>query len=249
MTHSRFLQLPAARMGQESAQIVVHGHYGRPVLWFPSEAGSPHDFTDNGLLDAVREPVDEGRIKVFCVPSYDQQSWSASWKPLQDRARAHLAYEDWILWQVVPFIIDDCSGRRDIVTCGTSMGAFHAVLFALRHAHLFPHALAMSGNYDPRSWRGWGESSSEEYLTNPTQFVPGLGDGHLDFLRSAVRISLVVGSGQWEDTTGAHSSTHRLAEMLHDKGITHDLFVWGREWPHDWPSWRAQAASYLHDLG
>lgn len=240
--------LPAGRIAGESAEVVVHGHYGRPILWFASEAGSPHDFADNGLLDTLRESIDAGRVKIFCLPSYDEHSWSASCKPLQDRARAHLAYEDFVLWEVVPFLIDDCSGRRDIVTAGTSMGAFHAVLFALRHAHLFSHALALSGNYDPRSWRGWGEHSDEEYRTNPIQFVPGLAGRHLDFLRAATRISLVVGSGRWEDSTGAHSSTHRMAELLRDKLIPHDLFVWGQQWPHDWPSWRAQAATYVPDL-
>lgn len=248
MTHTEYHHLPAHQLGGGTAEVVVHGHHGRPVLWFPSEAGSPHDFAANGLLDALRGPVDAGRIKIFCVPSYDSQSWSASWKPLGDRAKAHLAYEDWVLWSVVPLIIDSSGGRRDIVTVGTSLGAFHAVLFALRHAHLFPHALAMSGNYDPRTWRGWGDHTQEQYLTDPMEFVPDLHGGHLDFLRSATRISLVVGSGQWEDTTGAHHSTHRLAESLRDKQIPHDLFVWGHDWPHDWPSWRAQAATYLSDL-
>lgn len=142
MTHTEQHHLPAHQLGGGTAEVVVHGHFGRPVLWFPSEAGSPHDFAGNGLLDALRGPIDAGRLTVFCVPSYDSRSWSATWKPLGDRAKAHLAYEDWILWNVV----------------------------------------------------------------------------------------------------------HRLAESLRDKQIPHDLFVWGPQWPHDWPSWRAQAAHYLSDL-
>jgi len=249
MTRTEFHLLDAHQLGGGTAEVVVHGHYGRPVLWFPSEAGSPHDFVANGMLEAVRGAVDEGRIKVFCAPSYDVQSWSASWKPLPDRARGHLAYERWILDHVLPFIIAHCAGRADVVTAGTSLGAFHAALFALRHAHLFPRAVGMSGNYDPRSWRGWGEHSDDLYFTNPMEFVHGLGGAHLDYLRSAVRLTLVVGSGQWEDTTGALHSTIEFAEALGHKGIDHDLFVWGGEWPHDWPSWRAQAATYLPALG
>lgn len=248
MTRTEHHWLPAHQLGADGVEVVLHGHWGRPVLWFPSEAGSPHDFAANGLLDAARPALDAGLVKILCVPSYDEQSWSASWKPLQDRARAHLAYEDWVMWQAVPLLLDACGGRRDVVTAGTSLGAFHAVLFALRHAHLLRHALAFSGNYDPRSWRGWGEHSTEEYLTNPLQFVPNLHGGDLDHVRSSTRITLVVGSGQWEDTTGAHVSTHRMADVLRDKGIPHDLFVWGHEWPHDWPSWRAQVATYLPQL-
>lgn len=248
MTHSESLWLPAGAIGWGETEVVVHGHFGRPVLWFPSEAGSAHDFASNGILDAVRSAIDAGRIKVYCVPSYDNESWSASIKPLGDRAKAHLAYERWITDTVVPVIADTSGGRCDIATAGTSLGAFHAVLFALRKSHLFPHAIAMSGNYDPRSWHGWGEHTDDLYFTNPIEFVPGLHGAHLDWLRTSVRISLVVGQGQWEDTTGALNSTRTLAHLLRDKQIPCDEFIWGPEWPHDWPSWRAQAATYLTDL-
>lgn len=249
MTNTEFHRLPAHQLGWDQADVVVHGHYGRPVLWFPSEGGSPHDFVANGILDSVRGAVDAGAIKIFCVPSYDSQSWSASWKPLGDRAKAHLAYDDWISTTVATFIAAHCGGRSDIATAGTSLGAFHAVLFALRHAHLFPRAVGMSGNYDPRTWRGWGEHTDAEYFTNPMEFVPGLHGDHLDWLRHTVHLTLVVGSGQWEDTTGALPATNAMADLLQDKAISHDRFIWGYEWPHDWPSWRAQAALYLPQLG
>jgi esterase/lipase superfamily enzyme len=50
---------------------------------------------------------------------------------------------------------------------------------------------------------------------------------------------------QWEDTTGALQSTRQFAALLADKGIPHELDVWGRDVPHDWPSWRAQLAHHL----
>lgn len=168
MTRTEYHPLDAHQLGAGTAEVVVHGHYGRPVLWFPSEAGSPHDFVTNGMLDAVRGDVDGGRIKIFCVPSYDAESWSASWKPLRDRALAHLAYESWILERVLPLIVAHCAGRTDVATAGTSLGAFHAALFALRHAHLFPHAVGLSGNYDPRSWSGWG--STPTISTSPIRW-------------------------------------------------------------------------------
>lgn len=249
MTHTGFHHLDAATLGGGTREVVVHGHWGRPVIWFPSEMGSAHEFDRNGMLDALRGPIDEGRIKVYCVSSYDHESWSAAWKPMADRARAHAAYEDWIIWRVLPFIRETSGGRDDVATAGTSMGAFHAVLFALRHAHLFPRAVAMSGAYNPRNWRGWGDTEEIDYLTNPFEFLPQLGGGHLDHLRSRLHLTLVVGSGRWEDTTGANHSTHHLAYLLRDKGIRHEFYEWGPEWPHDWSSWRAQASVYLPALG
>ncbi len=248
MTRSEYHRLDAPSLGG-SGEVAVHGHWGRPVLWFPSEGGEPWDFEDRGMLDAVRPAVDEGRISVFCVPSYDFHSWSNQSISLGDRARAHRRYEDWIIWHVVPFIRDRCGGRDDIATAGPSMGAFHAVLFALRHAHIFGRAVALSGSYDPWKWQAWGDSDQDTHLTNPMRFLPLTHGDHLEYLRRTLHLTLVVGSGMWEDTTGAADSTQQLAGLLAAKEISHDLFVWGYEWPHDWPSWRAQAAHYLPELG
>ena len=30
-----------------------------------------------------------------------------------------------------------------------------------------------------------------------------------------------------------------LSGLLGSKGIPHELSMWGYEWPHDWPTWRA----------
>ena len=247
MTHTEVHWLERSEYNG-AVEVVVHGHWGRPVMVFASEAGSPHDFAENGLLDAIRPLVDDGLIKLFCVSSYDAQSWSASWMPTEDRAWAHRAFEDWIVWRVAPFIAEHSGGRSDIATFGTSLGAFHAVLFSLRHPHLFPRALAFSGNYDPWSWRGWGDLGEQAFNTNPTQFLRSVPQGHLDYLRSQLYLTLVVGSGSWEDTTGANSSTRQLAHLLGVAGLPHEMHVWGSEWPHDWPSWQAQAQVYFPHL-
>ncbi len=248
MTDVSYHSIDAPSMGG-AGDVIVYGHWGRPVLVFPSESGSAHDFAANGMLDAVREHVDAGRIKLICVPSYDGSSWSAKHLSLSDRARAHSRYEDWIIWRVSPFIRDISGGRDDIATFGVSMGAFHAVLFALRHPHVFARAVGFSGNYNPVNWWSWGEESADSYFANPIQFVPGLSGGHLDYLRSRLFITLVVGSGSWEDSTGSNHSTRELAHLLGMAQIPHEMHVWGSEWPHDWSSWRAQAQIYLAGLG
>jgi esterase/lipase superfamily enzyme len=69
--------------------------------------------------------------------------------------------------------------------------------------------------------------------------------GHLEWLRSQVSLLLVVGQGQWEDTTGALDSSRRLAELLWAKGLQCELDVWGYDVPHDWPSWHRQLAHHL----
>src|SRR2546423_6581564 len=69
-------------------------------------------------------------------------------------------------------------------------------------------------------------------------YVSHLHGDHLDWLRRQVSLVLVCGQGQWEDTTGALESTRRFAGLLGEKGIRHELDLWGHDVPHDWPSWR-----------
>jgi esterase/lipase superfamily enzyme len=240
--HSTWLHSPAIGTAGE---VIRYGHWGRPVLVFPSEQGRAADFASNGMVDAVADLIDGSRVKLYCVDSYDAASWSAGDLPLEDRARRHGLYESWILDQVVPSIVDESGGRGDIVTLGASLGAFHALNFALRRADRFPLALCLSGNYDPTSWSGWGERGDALYFNNPTDYVSHLHGDHLDWLRGQLSVLLVCGQGQWEDTTGSLDSTKQMAGVLAEKGIRHELDLWGFDVPHDWPSWRAQLAHHL----
>src|SRR6185436_17036449 len=189
--------------------------------------------------------LDTGRAKLYCVDSYDNVSWSNASKPLEERAIAHGRWEDWLLNQVVPFVRDDCGGTEEVALAGVSMGAVHAANLALKHAHRFPLAICLSGNYDPGAWNGWGERGDATYFNNPLDYVGRLEGGHLDWLRSQVNLLLVVGQGQWEDTTGALESSRRLAGLLWAKGLRCELDVWGHDVPHDWPSWQRQLAHHL----
>ena len=228
--------------------VIVYGHWGRPVLVFPSENGKAGDFVMNGMVDAVADLIDAGRVKLYCVSSYDGQSWSNRTIPLEERARCHGAYESWIVDQVAPFIHADCGGPLGVLTTGASMGAFHAANFTLRRGDLFPQALGLSGNYDPSTWHGWGEQGDALYFQNPMAYAANLHGDHLEWLRRQVRLVLVCGQGMWEDTTGSLNSTRALAGLLAEKGVPHELDVWGHDVAHDWPWWRRQFAHHLHRI-
>ena len=226
-------------------QVVGYGHWGTPVVVFPSEAGRAWDFENNGMVDAVRWLLDAGRVKLYCVDAADAVTWSDRSVPLEERAARHDHYERWVLEQVVPYVHQDSGGVQPILTVGCSLGAYHAANIALRNANVFPRAIAMSGSYDPTAWHAWGDRGHATYFHNPMDYVERLGGEHLEWLRSRVRVLLVCGQGQWEDTTGALESSKRLDGLLSEKGIKHELDLWGHDVPHDWPSWRAQFAHHL----
>ncbi|MGI8881185.1 MAG: esterase family protein [Jatrophihabitans sp.] len=228
-----------------SAEVIRYGQWGRPLLLFPAEAGSARDLGANGIIDALSSLIEDSRLKVYCVDSADASTWSDRSLPLEERSRRHDLYEQWITGQVVPWIDADCGSRQSMMTAGVSLGAFHAVNLALRHADLFPVGIGLSGNYDPSLWDGWGERGDASYFHNPTDYVSNLDGGHLDWLRSQLHLVLVVGEGAFEEhPTRAQSGSRRLAALLAERGLAHELDIWGPDAMHDWPAWRRQLAHH-----
>ena len=227
-----------------ASRVNAYGHWGRPLVVFPSERGNRWDYESNGMVGALAPLVDAGRLKIYALDSYDAWTWRADDVPLEERARRHAAYEQWVVNEVAPWIHADCGGAAEIVVTGASFGAYHAANFALKRADLFPLAVCLSGVYDV-SRLGWGERGEAVYFNNPADYVAHLHGDHLAWLREHVSLVLVCGQGQWEDTTGALDSTRRFAALLAEKGIRHELDVWADDVPHDWPSWRVQIAHHL----
>jgi esterase/lipase superfamily enzyme len=227
----------------DGGTVYAYGHYGRPVVAFPSENGEASDWEERGMVDALAFLLDAGRLKLYCVPSFDRESWTRDDLDLEDRANRHGHYEWWLLTRLVPFVQFD-SHTHEVIATGASFGAYHAANVCLKHADLFPVAICMSGVYDV-SVQGGGRRGDAVYFNNPVDYVANLDGDHLEWLRGQASLLLVCGQGQWEDTTGALESTRRFGSLLADKGIRHEVDLWGHDVPHDWPSWRRQIAHHL----
>ncbi|WP_265444870.1 esterase family protein [Flexivirga meconopsidis] len=242
---SQRVQLPVPGT-DASLGVIRHGHYGRPVLVFPSEAGRAEDFAANGMVGAVQDLVDAGRVSFFCVDAADKWTWSDNAATTEERAQRHQVYTAWLEQSVLPWIDEQLGSRQPLVTLGVSMGAYHAVHFTLTHAHVAPLAIGMSGNYDVSSWHGRGSRGDATYFANPVDYVGGMQGDHLQWLRDRASVLLVVGQGPFEvDPTRALPSTTSFANLLAEKGIPHQLDMWGYESAHDWPWWQKQLAHHL----
>ncbi len=77
----------------EPSRLIAHGHYGRAALVLPSEQGRAEDFESNGMVDAVADLIEAGRVKLYCVDSADGYTWSDRSVPIEERARRHGEYE------------------------------------------------------------------------------------------------------------------------------------------------------------
>jgi esterase/lipase superfamily enzyme len=154
------------------------------------------------------------------------------------------AYENFIVSNLVPAIREDCrdAGVKVALT-GCSLGAFHTANFALKHPHVFPYALCMSGRYDAESFAG-PSGSPEVYFNNPVAYVRNFHGEHLEHVRRNAHLVLVCGQGAWEDK--CLRETHRLADLLAHKGISHERDIWGFDVEHHWYWWRQQFAHHMN---
>jgi len=226
--------------------VIRFGHFGRPVVVFPSEQGRAWDYESNGMVDAVAPLIEAGRVKLYCVDSFDHLSWADRTVPLEERAKQHESYESWVCNDVLGAIGQDAPGAAEAVVTGCSLGAYHALNLALKRADLFPVAICQSGNYNAAQWHAWGERGDAAYFSNPTDYVPNLEGDHLDWLRGRLTVVLTVGQGAWEtDPTESLPSARQMARLLQDKQINCELDMWGHDVAHDWPWWRKQIAHHL----
>ncbi|ADI15793.1 esterase family protein [Truepera radiovictrix] len=237
----RYEKLYNPAIGRD-VQVLAFGHYGAPLIAFPSGGGQFYDFEDNGMIGAVAHLIEAGKLKVYCPESLDHETWLAHKDP-HERALRHRAYEDFILHTLVPAIRYDCEDATlSVALTGCSLGAFHAANFALKHPHVFPYALCLSGRYNAESFTG-PTASQEVYFNNPVAYVRNFGGAHLEFVRRHAHLVLVCGQGAWEDKCLA--DTHLLADLLREKGVSHERDIWGHDVDHHWYWWRQQLAHHL----
>ena len=55
--------------------VAVFGHWGPPLLAFPTSHGDEWELQRHGLIDAIGDFIDAGRVKVFCVGSNNHDSF------------------------------------------------------------------------------------------------------------------------------------------------------------------------------
>jgi len=223
--------------------VLAYGHFGAPIIAFPSGGGQFHDFEDNGMVEALAPLIYDGKIKLYCTESLDNESWLLEEADPHHRGMRHNAYQDFILSNLIPAIRYDCHNAHvRIALTGCSLGAYHAANFTLKFPHIFHYALCLSGRYNIESVTG-PTGSEDVYFNNPLAYLPNLYGDALDHVRHNAHISLVCGQGAWEEK--CLLDTHRLADLLVEKGISHERDIWGQDVEHHWHWWRQQIMHHL----
>jgi len=234
--------IPSRALGRE-VPLWRYGHFGAPLLVFPSAAGMAHEWDAHGMIDELGDWLEAGKLKLYCTESNVAQAWTRKDEDPARRIKYHLAYEQYIAHELTRFIRADCeSSDIPIAVTGTSMGAYYAANFALKFPETFRYALCLSGRYDI-TWLTDGFTNEDIYFCNPMAYLPGLDGEHLERVRDNTHLTLVCGQGRWED--GNIEETEALADMLEAKGISHLRDLWGHDVSHEWTWWKRQTRFHL----
>jgi esterase/lipase superfamily enzyme len=227
------------RLGWEMG-VAVFGHWGPPLLAFPTSHGDEWELQHNGLIGAIADHINGGRVKVFCVGSNNHDSFYNKQAHPFHRSWRQRMFDEYIHQEVVPFIYAHCqSPGIAIATFGASMGAYHAVNTLLRYPHQVKRCYGLSGVYDMRRFMD-GLYDDNFYFHNPIDYVANLSDGwYLEQLGSC-EIRLVTGSGPYEESR----HTYAFSGVLARRGIRHHVDDWGPRGGHDWPYWRDMIRAY-----
>lgn len=218
-------------------ELLIHGHAGARVLIFPTSQGRFYEYEDRGMVENLREQLENGRLQLYCVDSVDAESFYCRWAHPSGRIIRHMQYEDYLINEVLPLT----RAKNDnpfMIAHGCSFGAYHALNIALRHPHLFGRVLAVSGKYDMSSFFN-GYYDENIYFNTPSHYVPNLNDpGQLDALR---RLDIILALGSSDPNI---ENNRALSEALWHKGIGNALREWDG-WCHDWPYWREMVRAYI----
>lgn len=231
------------RLGLEMG-IVVYGHWGAPLVGFPTSAGNEWELENQGLIGSIRDFIDAGRVKFFTVNSVNAAGFYNKAAHPFHRSYVQRQFDAYIRNEAVPFIQDHCrTPGIAISTMGASFGAYHAANTLFKHPEVARRCFALSGVYDIKDFMD-GMYDDNTYFNNPVDYLANLSDPAILGELGQCDIHIATGCGPWENS----EPSYRLSAVLSGKGIRHHLDDWGPEGGHDWPYWKLQMRRYITTL-
>lgn len=225
-------------------ELLVFGHAGARVIFFPTRGARFYDYENWRVIDAISDKIENGWLQVYCVDSVDHESFYNRSANPEARINRHLQYEEYILNEVLPFSLTR-NPDSELLVAGCSLGAYHAVNLAFKYPHLFGKVLGMSGRYDLTRPMGVfidlfdGFHNEDVYFNMPNQYISNLGETHLLNRLKQMEIILTIGH---EDAF--LEDTKHLSNLLWRMDIPNALHIWDGE-AHKPRYWRKMLQLYL----
>lgn len=213
--------------------VEVTGHWGHPILLFPSSYGTYTQNRDFGLNDTVMQFVEEGRIKLYNVQTIDGLTFYADELPSEIKIHNYEQYVRFLTTELIPFIQRECSTHR-IAVGGCSFGGYHAGNIAFRFPDLVSHLFSMSGVFNIRNMTPLSDDL-RIYLNCPDEFMNNEEAWKYNHMH------IVLNTSEWDI---CKPQNQKMAGILSEKGIGH--WYDEKHWiAHDWPLWKMVFPHYI----
>ena len=221
--------------------IVTYGESGFALLFVPTAAADYLEYERFQMMEVLAPYINSGKVKIFSINSINNESWLNNEMAGAHKAIRQNQFNEYVYNEVIPFVKNSTSNETEIILSGASFGALHSMNLFLKRPDLINGVIAMSGVYDLMEYTK-GYYDEQVYFNSPMHYMPNLTDHNiLETIRKSKHIHILTGSGAYEDPNASKA----FAGVLYNKGITYELDVWGEEWKHDWPTWRAMLPAYL----
>ena len=217
--HKEYHRWYTQRLGLELG-LVVYGHWGPPLIAFPTSAGDEWELEHQGLIGSLADLIDGGRVKFFCVNSANFASFYDKHAHPFHRSYMQAQFDAYVRFEVVPFVQDHCQSFEISIS-----------------------TMGLSGVYDIRNFMN-GMYDDNTYFNNPVDYLSNLSDSNILAQLHRCDIHIATGCGPWENG----GPSHHLSSILVGKGIPHHLDDWGEAGGHDWPYWKNQMRPYNTQL-
>ncbi len=225
-------------------ELLVFGHAGDPILFFPTRTARFYDYEDWQVIDALRKKIESGSIQVYCLDSVDKESFYAKDLHPAERINRYFQYEKYVLDEVLT-LVQEKNPHPTVVAAGCSLGAYHAANLAFKHPHLFHKMVGLSGRYDLTTTMEYfddlfnGYQDENIYYNMPGLFIPFLSDPNIIAQLKKMEIVFVVG-----EKDVFLENNRNLSNALWGKGIWNALHLWDGE-SHKARYWRHMVQIYL----
>ncbi|WP_242691778.1 esterase family protein [Desertivirga arenae] len=224
-------------------ELLIFGHGGTPVLFFPTRCARFYDYENWSVLEGAKAKIEQGHYRFICLDSIDVESFYCYWCRPESKIQRHLLYEKYILEEVIPLVKKESSDL--FISAGCSMGAFHAVNLAFKYPSLFSKVLGMSGRYDlcyevgnfKNLFEGYWDESI--YFNMPSQYLANLSDSK--WISQLQHMEIILAMGK-EDLFMENNLL--LSSLLAERQINHSLYLWEGEAHKPW-YWRQMLSIYF----
>lgn len=209
-----------------SLHVEITGHYGFPILMFPTSKGQFTQNHDFYLNDSVNWFVEQGKIKLYNIQTIDGWSFYDRGIAPWERIRNYEKWVQFIRYEYIPYLQRIHSTHR-IGVAGASFGGYHAANIAFRFPDLISHLFCLSGSFTIRDFMD-GYNDDLVYFNCPREFVKN------DEAWKYKHMNIVLSTS---DQDICLDQTREMAGILYSKGINY--WYDERKWiNHDWPLWR-----------